>query len=426
MEVDYSLEKRKEILCVDMRSFYASCTAVELGQDPLTCKIAIIGNQEQKGSVVLAASPRAKSEHGIRTGTRRHEIPDIHDLQLIEPDMGQYLRLSTEITKIFTRFVPKENIHVYSVDESFIQVDGTSSLWGGPHAVAQMISDDMMREFGLPCAIGIGPNMLVAKLCLDLEAKKKGICEWTFEDIPKKLWPLQPLSAMWGIGRQLEKRLNRMGIYSIGDLAAYDLSRLESVFGVMGNQLYYHAHGIDRSEIGAPIIQGQVSYGKSQILLRDYNKIEEIEAVLLEMCEEIARRARNKHLGGRTIHLGVGYSKRTPIKSFHRSKSLDKPTSITMEIYEVCLEILHENLQPFPVRKISISLTNLADDSALQLDLFNPGREKVHRLGYVMDDVRQRFGSTALLRAISYTEGGTTRRRSRLIGGHISKKESMS
>src|SRR5699024_845556 len=106
-------------------------------------------------------------------------------------------------------------------------------------------------------AIGIGPNMLMAKLCIDLEAKKHKIARWTYEDIPKKLWPLSPLSQMWGIGHRLEKRLNRMGISTIGELANYSLKRLQKTFGIMGNQLFYHANGIDLSELGAPILNGQ-------------------------------------------------------------------------------------------------------------------------------------------------------------------------
>ncbi len=174
--------------------------------------------------------------------------------------------------------------------------------------VAKKIKDELMREFQLTCAIGIGPNMLMAKLALDLEAKHKGIALWTYEDVPKKLWPVSPLSEMWGIGRRLEKRLNSMGIFTVGQLAQSDLDKLEKKFGIMGNQLYYHAWGVDLSEIGAPIMDGQISFGKSQILLRDYKKVTEIKTVILEMCEEVARRARNHRCVGRTITLTIGYS----------------------------------------------------------------------------------------------------------------------
>src|SRR5690606_18998470 len=191
---------------------------------------------------------KLKEEFGIKTGSRRYEIPDDPRILIVNPKMRTYMRISVEITRVFHRYVPKEAIHVYSVDESFIQVDGTDRLWGDAWTVARKIREDIEREFQLPCAIGIGPNMLMAKLCLDLEAKKTGIAEWTYEDVPKKLWKVSPLSKMWGIGRRLEKTLNSMGIFNVGQLARYDLNLLEKEVGIMGNQLYCHAWGIDRSE----------------------------------------------------------------------------------------------------------------------------------------------------------------------------------
>ena len=136
------------------------------GLDPLNCYLAVVGNLSQSGSVVLAASPRLKKEFGIKTGSRLFEIPNDKRIQLVEAKMGTYLRISTEITRLLHRYVPKEAIHVYSVDESFIKIDGTSQLWGETFVVAEKIRDEMLREFQLTCSIGIGPNMLLSKLCL--------------------------------------------------------------------------------------------------------------------------------------------------------------------------------------------------------------------------------------------------------------------
>lgn len=241
--VDYSHLPRQHILCIDIKSFYASCSAVMEGIDPLTCHLVVVGDVNRQGSVVLAASPRMKKDFGIKTGSRLFEIPNDPRIRIVEPKMATYLRVSMEITRLLHRYVPKEAIHVYSVDESFIKVDGTKHLWGDVYTIAEKIRDELMREFQLTCTIGIGPNMLMAKLALDLEAKKKGIALWRYEDVPEKLWPVAPLSKMWGIGRRLERTLNNMGIFSVGQLANYDLEKLEKKFGVMGNQLYYHAWG---------------------------------------------------------------------------------------------------------------------------------------------------------------------------------------
>jgi DNA polymerase V len=416
--VDYSAAPQNKILCVDMKSFYASCSAVMLGLDPLTCYIVVAGNKERQGSVVLAASPRVKKEFGIKTGSRLFELPKDSPIQVVEPKMATYLRISTEISKVFNRYVPKEAIHTYSVDESFIKVDGAIHLWGDAHTIAQKIKNDIEREFQLPSAAGIGPNMLLAKLCLDLDAKKKGIAEWTYEDVPTKLWSVSPLREMWGIGRRVEKTLNGMGIFTVGQLARYDLQSLEKKFGIMGNQLYYHAWGIDLSELGAPIIQGQISFGKSQILLRDYKEEEEIKLVILEMCEEVARRARTHRKVGRTISLGIGYSQDEFGGGFYRSRTIGQPTNVTMELYRVCLELFREHYNGKTVRQISLAISNIADDCELQLNLFDMGAYKKRDLGYVVDSIRRRYGSGSLLRAVSYTAAGTAKHRATLVGGH--------
>lgn len=417
---DYTQFQKKSILCVDMKSFYASIIAVTEGLDPLSCHLAVVGNTDQKGSVVLAASPAMKKDFNIKTGSRLFEIPEDPRIKIRNPKMGLFVRMSTEITKLLFRYVPPIAVHTYSVDESFLDVSGLEKVWGTPEEIALYIQKDIMRDFGLPSTIGIGPNMLMAKLCLDLEAKKAkgGIATWTYEDIQEKLWSVSPLREMWGIGRRVEKTLNSMGIFSVGQLARYDLGLLEKKFGVMGNQLYHHAWGIDLSEIGAPIMQGQISYGKSQILLRDYKELNEIKSVILEMCEEVARRARNKHHAARTISLGLSYSKEEFGGGFHRSRTIEKPTNVTMDIYRVCLELFSENYRGQTVRQISIAITKLEKDYEMQLDLFDTNGWKKRKIGYIVDKIRYRHGPTALLRAVSYTPGGTALKRAQLLGGH--------
>ena len=417
--MDYSGMPKQSIMCIDIKSFYASCSAVMLGLDPLECHLAVVGNLNRPGSVVLAASPKMKKEFGIKTGSRMFEIPQDPRIVVVEPKMATYLRVSTEIVRLFHRYVPKEAIHVYSIDESFLKVDGAASLWGDAWTIARKIKDEIERELQLPCAIGIGPNMLMAKLCLDLEAKHKGIAEWQYENVPEKLWPISPLSQMWGIGRRVEKTLHSMGIFTVGQLANYDLSLLEEKFGIMGNQLYHHAWGIDLSEMGSPIIEGQISFGKSQILLRDYKEEREIKQVILEICEEVGRRTRAHRKAGRTISLGIGYSKDEFGGGFHRSRSIEEPTNITMELYKVCLELFQEHYKRGKtVRSISVTLSNVIDDHEMQLSLFDDLRWKKRELGYTVDRIRHKYGPQALLRAVSYTKAGTAVYRSGLLGGH--------
>lgn len=331
--------------------------------------------------------------------------------------MKLFIRVSSEITKLFYRFVPEKCVHTYSVDESFLDAGKED-----PEEMAKAIQGSKMRGFGLFCTVGIGDNMLLSKLALDLESKKakNGVARWRYEDVPNKLWKVHPLSEMWGIGGRMERNLNRMGISTVGQLAKFPLKLLEKKFGIMGNQLFYHAHGIDLSEIEAPLMQGQISYGKSQILLLDYTKKEDIKAVLLEICEEVARRARTHNKVGRTISLGIGYSKDEFGGGFHRTKTIDLLINITMDIYRYCLMLFDKFYTGKTVRSISVTLSNIEEDVNQQLSLFEKDNEKKRKLGFVMDEVRNKYGSKAILRAVSYTPAGTALYRAGLTGGHKS------
>lgn len=415
----YEQLPNRPIICIDMKSFYASCIAMLEGLDVTKVPIAIVGNFKQPGSVVLAASQPMKDRFHIKTGNRRYEIPKHPDIRLFEPKMSFFIEMSVTITKLIAQFVPREAIHVYSVDECFVDLTGTTKLWGEPEDVALHIQQAIYNQFRIPSAIGMGPNMLMAKLALDLEAKKTGFAKWTYEDVPKKLWPLRSLSEMWGIGKRLEQRLNRLRIYTVGDLANSNLAMLENEFGVLGNQLYHHAWGIDLSTLGEPIIQKQVSFGKGQMLMRDYRTRQEILVVLLEMCEDVMRRTREAGYVARTISLGVSYSRQAMTKSFYRSKTLELPTNDTMQMYAVCKHLLDEHFAGEPARQLSVRVTNVEKESGVQLDLFDVGKEKRVILGHTVDDIRSRFGPNALLRAVSYTKNGTALQRNRLVGGHL-------
>lgn len=415
--INYDKFPNRNIACIDMMSFYASCMASLHNLDVQKVPIAVVGNLERKGSVVLAASPPMKKRFRVKTGTRMYEIPHHPDIKLFNPKMSYFLEMSVAVTRILHKYVPVEAIHVYSIDESFIDLTGTEKLWGDPVQTVKDIQKEILETLKLPSTAGMGPNMLMAKLALDLEAKKTGFSKWTFKDVPTKLWSVSPLSEMWGIGRQTEKSLNNLGIFSVGDLAHANLQSLEKKFGVLGNQLYHHAWGIDLSEMGAPILEGQVSYGKSQILLRDYNSREEVNTVL-EMCEDVARRARENYQAGRTISLGIGYSKNAFGGGFQRSRTIDEATNDTMKIYKVCMALLNENYDHRAVRQISVSITKLEDEHSMQLSLFDAKKWQVRKLGTTMDEIRTRYGSIAILRAVSLTDAGTAIKRSKLVGGH--------
>ncbi|WP_238602133.1 DNA polymerase thumb domain-containing protein [Lysinibacillus parviboronicapiens] len=257
-------------------------------------------------------------------------------------------------------------------------------------------------------------------LALDLDAKKSGFAKWAYEDIPQKLWSVRPLSEMWGIGKQMEANLNAMGILTVGGLAQANLKELEKRFGIMGNQLYHHAWGIDLSTFGEPLVTNSaLSFGKGQMLMKDYHTRKDIAVVLLEMCEDIMKRTREAGYVGRTITLGLSYSRNAMTKGFHRSKTIHVPTGETLVMYNVCLDLLDQYFAGEPARQLSVRLTNLEPEKSIQLDLFDERKAQRQVIGHTMDAIRNKFGANALLRAVSYTNVGTAIKRNRLVGGHL-------
>ncbi|MBU8855272.1 UV damage repair protein UvrX [Bacillus sp. FJAT-26377] len=419
----------KKYLAIDVKSFYASAMAVMMGIDPLTCYLAVVGNTERDGSVVLAATPALKKDYGIKTGSRLYEIPKSKEIHIVNPKMKCFMEISTAITELLYRFAPPDDVFVYSVDESFIKWR-SPRLWGSPMDMAVNIKESIFREFGLTVTIGIGDNMLLAKLAMDIESKKSqsGIANWTLEDVPEKLWKVRPLSKMWGIGKRMERNLNRMGIATVGQLAKYPRELLKNRFGVIGLQLHDHANGIDSSELNNSELNEIKSVGKSQILLRDYpgnsqKDIDDIKVVILEIAEVVASRARIQNKVGSTISLGIGYSVKEGGGGFSRSFTVERATNMTMDIFKVCKKLFDENHQlGKTVRSISINLSNLMDDSGYhQLDFFESPvlLEKQSKIGKVMDEINLKFGKETISRAASYTNAGTALHRSTLIGGHM-------
>lgn len=413
--MDYSNFPRNDILMADMKSFYASVEAVKLGMDPMKVMLAVVGDPNRPGSVVLAASPELKKRYGISNVSRYFELPNDPNIHIVPAHMEDYLNVSIQITKLLNNYAPLEAISQYSVDESFINVTGLNRLFGSPWEVAEKIKNDILNNFGITCSIGIGDNKFLAKVVMDIHGKKQGIAECRYEDVQELLWP-HPIEEIWGIGKRMKKNLNRMGIVTLGQIARYDLRRLKQHFGILGEQIFWHAHGIDLSPVIGDFTKSEnKSFGHGISLLRDYTA-NEVNTVILELCEEACKRARENGLSGKTIHLGIGYSKYNG-GGFSRSLTIDY-TNVTMEMYQSCMKLFKRFYDGHSsIRRVNVSLTNLAPTDSLQLSLFED-KSKKDEIGRVMDKIRNKYGSTSLLRASSYTAAGIIKERSKKIGGH--------
>ncbi|MDA2598452.1 Y-family DNA polymerase [Bacillus cereus group sp. Bc061] len=419
---DYSILPNRIILCVDLRSFYASVSCIKMGLDPMHTKLAVVGDVNRNGSIVLAATPPLKAL-GVKKMARLYEIPRRKDILVVNPIMGTYIKCSNYITKLALQYVPYEDFHQYSIDEFLMDVTDSIHLFANdPYEFAMKFKREIYEHTRIECTIGIGPNPLMSKVALDIEAKKnkEGIAHWEYEDVPTKLWSIRPLNKFWGISYKTEEKLNRKGIHSIGDLANYPLKYLKHSFGKIGEELHLHSNGIDFSRISEKYVPATTSIGKSQILMRDYT-IEEFPIVLLEHIEEVCYRLRRQNKLAQTVHFSVGYSK-SYNGGIRKTHTLSRPTNLTMDIYKICTYFLHERYTGEPIRSINISLTNLIQEGEEQISLFDnvTKREQEVKLTKVMDEIRTKFGKNSILRGISYTHSATARHRNTLIGGHKS------
>ncbi|OTW55054.1 DNA repair protein [Bacillus thuringiensis serovar amagiensis] len=391
-----------------------------MGLDPMYTKLAVVGDVNRNGSIVLAATPPLKAL-GVKKMARLYEIPRRKDILVVNPIMGTYIKCSNYITKLALQYVPIEDFHQYSIDEFFMDITDSIHLFANdPYEFALKFKREIYAKTRIECTIGIGPNPLMSKVALDIEAKKNqnGIAYWKYEDVPTKLWGIRPLNTFWGISYKTEEKLNRKGIHSIGDLANYPLKYLKQSFGKIGEELHLHSYGIDFSRISEKYVPATTSVGKSQILMRDYT-IEEFPIILLEHIEEVCYRLRGQNKLAQTVQFSVGYSK-TYNGGIRKTHTLSRPTNLTMDIYKICTYFLHQQYTGEPIRSISISLTNLIQEGEEQISLFDnlTQREQEVKLTKVMDEIRTRFGKNSILRGISYTHSATARYRNTLIGGH--------
>ncbi len=415
------LYPKRNILCIDLKSFFAYCECVERGLDPFTVPLVVANKNQGNGAITLAITPCLK-KLGIASRTRLYDIPAHIKYTIVPPRMKLYLAKSKEVVNIYLDYVSENDLHVYSIDECFLDVTDYLKLYKkSDYELAEDILKTIYQKTGLTANCGIGPNMLLAKVAMDTEAKKykNGIAKWTYEDIPTKLWPITPLSKMWGIGPRMEKNLNILKIYSVGELAHYDRHILKDKFGVMGTELWNHANGIDLSRINDyKVLPKDKSYSHSQVLFKDYNE-NNIKLIINEMVELLAGRLRQNKKQATIIGLGIGYSKDIQGGFYHTTK-LDAPTDSPSEIRHFC-EIIFDRYYTFlPIRKVTISCGGLQPKKGVQLDLFHAldKIEEETKINTAIDEIKNKFGKNSIIKASSLLPDSTAIERNQKIGGH--------
>lgn len=411
----------RHILSIDLKSFFASCECIDRGLDPFSVPLVVANPKQGAGAITLAVTPYLKMQ-GVPSRSRIYEIPKNVKYTIVPPRMSLYIKMSEKVLSIYLDYVAKEDLHIYSIDECFLDVTNYLKLYKKTdYELALDILNEITKKTGLTATCGIGPNILLAKIAMDVEAKlyKNGIAKWTYKDIKEKLWTIKPLSKMWGIGPRMERKLNNLGIYSVGELANYDKNKLHNKFGIMGLELWNHANGIDESVISDfKIPPKEKSFSHSQVLFKDYNGTN-IKLILEEMVDVICARLRSEKKECLVIGLGIGYSKNIGGGFYHHNK-LDISTDNANTILEMVLLLFERYYENLPIRKVTICLGSLVDKKAVQLNIF----EKLEEINLndnvlnTIDNIKMKYGKNSLLKASSLLEYSTIKERNGKIGGH--------
>ena len=412
---------KRNIMCIDLKSFFASCECVERGLDPFKVPLVVANKKQGNGAITLAVTPALKKK-GIPGRVRLYDIPQNIKYEIVPPRMKLYIEKSKQVVSIYLDYVAPEDLHIYSIDECFLDVTDYLKLYKKTdYELAEEILKTVEEKTGLTATCGIGPNLLLAKVAMDTEAKKykNGIAKWTYDDVEKKLWSITPLSKMWGIGPRMEKKLNILNIYTIGELAHYDKNILKDKFGVMGLELWNHANGIDLSKISDfKVTPKDKSYSHSQVLFKDYDG-NNVKLIIAEMVDVICAKLRASGKESRVIGFGIGYSKDVD-GGFYHSIKLETSTDSPREITNICFLIFDRYYNNLPIRKVSISCGGLTKKSGVQLNLFDSIENKNEevKVNTAMDEIKSKFGKNSIVKASSLLPDSTAIARNEKIGGH--------
>ena len=411
---------KRSIAVIDLKAFYSFVECVDRGLDAWKVPLVVADKERGKNTIVLSVSPFLKAR-GVPSRLRIKDLPPQFDYIYAVPRMERYIEKSAEVVRIMMEFVAQDDIHVYSIDEAFL--DLTSYLEYYKKTPLEIVTEIIKRikdRTGLQATGGIGDNFFLAKVALDIYAKheKNGIATMHIEDVEEKLWPITPLTKIWGIGEKTAAKLNAMGIFTVGELAQSSKDYMHQKFGIMGDQLVDQANGIDESDIHEEYIPKSTSLSVGQVLFKDYNK-KNIVTVIREMNDDLAMRLRNEGKQTEVVSLYIGYSKET-MGGFSRQMSLLHATDDTDVLFEAVMEIFNKFIQNYPIRRVGINFGKLSNPTSKQLDMFDDPKksESNEKLFKTMDKLKNKYGKNIVLRASALTDDSTAIERNNQIGGH--------
>lgn len=425
--MDYRKEPHGVYFLIDNKSFYASVEATLRGLNPLKELLVVMSEADNAGSgLILATSPMAKKIFHLKANvSRQRDLPQDPRLIVVPPRMNLYIKRNLQINNIFREFAAEKDVWPYSIDESIIDMTHSWRLFGdSPKQVARLIQIKVRKELGLYTTVGIGDNPLQAKIALDIYAKHNPelIAEIHYQTVPEKIWTINELTDVWSIAKRTKKRLNRLGIHNMYELAHVNPFYLKQELGLIGEQLFAISWGIDRTNLSDELKPKNHSIGNSQVLPRDYFNQAEIETVIKEMGQQVASRLRHHHKQAGCISLTVTYSYSEDDSErggFSVARNIDV-TDKDWEINQTLIYMFENYWQGQPVRNLAVYSSKLVTKVAQQLDFFTPIKTQCaneDKLA-VIDQIRARYGFKSIVYANSLLKGGTAINRSSLVGGH--------
>ncbi len=449
-------------IAIDLKSFYASVECVERGLDPLKARLVVADPTRTDKTICLAVSPALKA-YGIPGRPRLFEVnqqvaklkqqdPGLElDFVIAPPRMAKYLEVSGKVYSVYLRYIAPEDIHVYSIDEVFIDATEYLRLYRtDAHTLTMRLIREVLSETGVTATAGIGPNMYLAKVAMDIEAKhrpadKDGvrIAELTEMTYREKYWTHRPLTDFWRIGRGTVARLESAGMYTLGDVARRSLTYEEDLyrlFGVNAELLIDHAWGWEpctMADIKA-YRPSASSLSSGQVLMEPYS-FAKARTIVREMTDSLSLDLVEKKLVTTQLVLHVGYEAgkaaegtqmvrdwygRPAPKPAHGSVNLPFATSATSIMLKNMLELYDDIVdRSLFVRRIYVVASQVMPEEMAegrQMSLFDEPEdlEKERRQQEAILEIRRKFGKNAILKGMNFDEGATGRDRNRQIGGH--------
>lgn len=413
----------KAYLCIDLKTFFASVECVERKLDPFAVNLVVADPSRGKGALCLAVSPKMK-EQGVHNWCRIFEIPDNISYITAMPRMNLYMQYSADIYGIYLKYISREDIHVYSIDEAFLDVSEYLQMYSvSAKELARMILQDIYTTTGITATVGIGTNLYLAKIALDITAKhaKDNMGVLDEQLYRETLWHHKPVSDFWQVGRGISKRLEKYSVADMYDIAHMDERILYREFGVNAEYLIDHAWGREPTtikEIKAYKSKSN-SLSNSQILFEDYN-YEEALLVLKEMVELNVQNLVESHRVTDHIGLYIGYSARN-VKATGGSRKLSNVTNSYAYLRNAFIELYREtvNRQEL-VHMLSISFGNVVDEMYETYDLFTDfnALEKEKKLQLTLLNIKHKFGKNAVIKGMNLLNKATAISRNKLVGGH--------